>query len=187
MEGESLMKNQKILLASLLIPFFILLGLVLKTEFDIRIGERILVEVEGYDPRDILRGRYIVFRYKWDFDQNKTKAYQERNENSTKRQSTRDDYLCLMANKKVYPIKEDEDQHLCRHIVRGDFYEGFNQRPEFSLGLEKFYVPEKYASMIEKKFMQKSGKIAIVINGQKRAVLLDLIIDGKSWKEMTKE
>lgn len=181
------MKNQKCLLASLIIPLLILFGIVLKTEFDIFIGERILVEVEGYDPRDILRGRYIVFRYKWDFDQNKTRAYQERNENSSKRKSTNDDYLCLMANKKVYPIQEDEDQHLCRYVVRGDFYEGFNQRPEFSLGLEKFYVPEKYAQMIEKEFMQKSGKIAIVINGQKRAVLLDLIIDGKSWKEMTKK
>ena len=55
------------------LPFALLLPLIglgliwLQTERESHEGSEWDVPIEGYDPRDLLRGHYVQFRYDWPF------------------------------------------------------------------------------------------------------------------------
>lgn len=59
------MKHRLAPLIALALPLAGLAGLWAQTEHWSRQGSDWLVPVEGYDPRDLLRGHYVQFRYVW--------------------------------------------------------------------------------------------------------------------------
>lgn len=59
------MRRQWILALALLLPIAGLAAGVLRNEMMLAAAESWVIPVEGYDPRDLLRGHYIRFRYQW--------------------------------------------------------------------------------------------------------------------------
>ena len=52
-----------LLIAALVFPFIILGGSLVKNEANLSNAETFLIPVTGYDPRDVLRGRYVQVAY----------------------------------------------------------------------------------------------------------------------------
>lgn len=59
--------NAKMKGALLFVPVLILAGLSLLHEYNRSTGTVWTVPIGGYDPRDLLRGHYLQFRYEWNF------------------------------------------------------------------------------------------------------------------------
>ena len=55
--------------ALLLVPILILAGMSLGHFHDQHTGTLWRIPITGYDPRDILRGHYLQFRYEWNLPQ----------------------------------------------------------------------------------------------------------------------
>lgn len=172
------------LIVSIVFPLCVLFGLVLKTEIDIKQGKRLKLAIEGYDPRDLLRGHYINFRYQWDFDEEKTQKFIDIN----KDYHIKDVYICIPSNRKVYPVVELDDNENCEMRVFGKFKTNKSlPRYDFALGIEKYYVPEKFSKTLEDELRSKKGEVELVVNSQGRAVIIDFLIDGISWEKIISE
>jgi hypothetical protein len=59
------MKRRLPLLLALLLPLLGLLATIARNEMALSGASAWQIPVEGYDPRDILRGHYVTFRYRW--------------------------------------------------------------------------------------------------------------------------
>lgn len=136
------------------------------------------VAIEGYDPRDLLKGHYLIFRYKWPagtvnmFDDH---AY------------PRAPQVCAcMSGDPLQPqVRLDacESQHPLQKecagavmVSGGSGFEGYQPAPD----LRRFYIPEEHASRLEQ--MLRSGahkfEVGIVPRAKGQAQLKTLYIDG---------
>lgn len=175
------MNNSKLAFA-LLIPLITLFGIILKTEVDVQQSVKIRVPIAGYDPRDLLKGHYLEFRYKWDFDTYKTTSFFNRKINSY---PSMEEALCISEDlRKVYPISLNATDSNCRFRIAGRLVKGSGENFDFLIGIEKFYIPEEHAKFLEKKLGEGKGEAELAINNQSRAVLVDLIFSGVSWGEI---
>lgn len=177
------MRN-KIKLISILFPLLALSGLVVKIEFDIRTGFHFKVPIKGYDPRDLLRGQYLLFNYDWNFDQDKVRSFFDNNPDYQKK----DVRLCVQENGKVYPILNSDHSHDCKVKVIGQLSRSSSgENPGFNLGIEKFYLDENYAKKLEEKLRTEPAEVELSVNSQGKPVLIDLFFGNLSWKEVIKK
>lgn len=173
--------SRKYLLEAVLFPVLVLIGIMIKTELEIKQSKTIMVDIEGYDPRDLLRGHYLNFRFKWNFEPEKTKLYA----NHLKNIHPREAKLCVLSNGQVYPVATDEVLYDCETEIFGKFA-STPDRYDFYVGLERFYLPETHAKFIEGEFLKQKGQMKLAVNSQGKAVLLELYIGGKPWRELIK-
>ena len=171
----------KKLAISLFVPIIVLFALVMMMENDIARGHQVKVAIEGYDPRDLLRGHYVNFRYKWKFDEEKTAKFLKHDSGNI---TFNDTYLCIEESGTVYPINEAENDEGCTLKALGTFLSLNNKEYDFNFGIEKFYVAEDKALALEKMVMQGGAELLITANSQKRAIIVDLLLNGKPWKEV---
>jgi len=151
-------------------PIIALLCLLLYKQHIINTGQNIRLDIVGFDPRDLLSGHYL--RYRIDYhSRNQCQMSPE-----PSRQTVR---LCLQPER--YFIDRDNTQQHC------DVYlQGVCTKTEFIAGIERFYIPEKYASQLDLLVRDARGALQISVNASGKAVIETLLIDGEPWKNKVK-
>lgn len=161
------MKNPQLrLVAALLFPIVVLATNTWMYQQQRSAGETFKFPIEGFDPRDLLSGHYLF--YKVDYGVPSANACPTSDIAAA---------LCLRPEKRVYPA--DERPTNCEIYVQGEC----DANSIFTAGLNRFYIPQGYASQLEAKIADKKGEIEVSIDKRGNAAILDLLIDGKSWKE----
>lgn len=203
----------KKLILSLVLPFITLSSFLVKSEYDYRNGSTWEVKVVGVDPRDILKGHYIVYRELWDFDMPKVLEYAKKHKKlNVNYRNQKDDCLCLSGeqlNPKVYPVKCETKNKQCESILIGNListkasfnrYKNTSQEQQnhehfwgqkedirFKAGIEKFFVDESLAKPLEKEFQNRTASIEFRVSLSKKAIIKSLKLDGKDWREIVEE
>ena len=59
------MRGRGLLISALLIQLLIVVGMLMMAMMPLWTGRSVFVEVEGVDPRDLMRGRYVRLNYPW--------------------------------------------------------------------------------------------------------------------------
>jgi len=102
-------------------------------------GTDIVFKIEGYDPRDLLRGHYLQYRVLYDF----------RIPDRAVGMRPREECLCVTAGEDGYGRGTwigdcaARDVSACPRFIRGRVdYQGF------SAGIERFYFPEEYRGQL---------------------------------------
>ncbi|HPQ97225.1 MAG TPA: GDYXXLXY domain-containing protein, partial [Thiolinea sp.] len=151
----------------ILLPIVLLTGEVWVSHQKKYYGETLILPIQGFDPRDLLKGHYLRFRIDYGLsDSNGCPA------------SDISASLCLAPEVRVYA--EDELPASCRRFIHGSC----NGSEQFLTGLERFYVPEADASELESLLRQpNTGELAISLSSQGEARIRDLLINGRSWRE----
>lgn len=172
------MSRSKYFKIVVLLPIIGFLLMILKAEIDQTKGDILIVPIKGVDPRDILRGHYLIYSFAWNFDQERTNKFPSLGESE----------LCLVKTNNgliAYPIvlKSLED---CHYRIKGKFSKLSETNFNYSIGIEKFFIPEEHASKLEHLLISSEAKIKFRINKDSKPVLLDLLINGKSWEEQIK-
>jgi uncharacterized membrane-anchored protein len=54
----------------------------------------------------------------------------------------------------------------------------------FMAGIERFYIPEEFAQVLEQKVRDKHGAVVLSVDRQGNAAIRDLLLDGKPWKQV---
>lgn len=107
------------------------------------------VKITGYDPRDLLRGHYLVFQYAWP----------ENTTNQCSKENPKDCCACFHDQTESAPIsfmpcdKKPELQS-CRNSLRMTHFWNNTLQPHENL--RRYYIPEQHASQLES--MLISGK-----------------------------
>jgi len=114
------------------------LGLVLKAEHILKTSPVIKIKIAGYDPRDLLYGHYLTYRYDWNWKGGKAND-----------DACAGDHCCLCVGDSgtdpevelmQCPVSNETDGPRCPHIIHGR-YNGMNFfSPE---GDQRYYVDER--------------------------------------------
>lgn len=153
------MKKKIILIIALLFPILFLLQLTAYKKHILESGYEVTLPVTGYDPRDLLSGHYITYTV----DYGVTPLCNDRAQ-------IYEGYICL--NTKTFSPQPESG---CQHFIRGVCKYG-----HFDAGIERFYVPEDKAAILDKKVRENKASIIVSIMPNGHAQVKDLLINGKS-------
>lgn len=159
--------NQRVLLAiALAIPILALIAVAGMKAQQRASGIEVVLPIEGFDPRDLLSGHYLTYRVDYGIPTSCGEMYETQAD------------LCLEPTRAVYPHNQRPDD--CRLFLRGycDTNTGFSVE-----NLNRFYIPEEHAAVLDSKVRDKQGSLVLAVDAQGNAVIKDLLINGKPWRD----
>lgn len=157
--------HRKFLIFAIAFPIVLLLAFMLHKQRVVSQGARVVLKITGYDPRDLLSGHYLIYNVEYGV-----------NAVCTSDTNLAEAYVCLGDGTFRFGSVRD-----CGLAIAGKC-----ENSRFVAGIERFYVPQENAQELEKHVMGKNASIELAIkNG--RAQVVDLLIEGKSWREKIKE
>ena len=165
--------NKKIL-AAVLIPFLLLSLLIIRAEYHINQGKEWKFHVQGYDPRDLLRGHYLRFNLRYNWENNKDQCA-----------NANDCCLCLTDINQLVPQVKRTSCEVAQNQCDG------YMRSEFERSLNRYYIAEDYAKKAEQILrdarVDNQAFLSISINRQGEPLITDMIIHGESLNELIKQ
>jgi hypothetical protein len=147
------------LLVALLLPLVGTAGLIVRGEIALG-GREWRFPIRGFDPRDLLRGRYLTYRILWGETDGEPPC--ERC------------CLCLERESGEQVVTRIE----CSEASRCDARLAVDDVED----LQRFYVPETHATALERAVIEERGGILLSAVGGTLAIK-ELLVDGKPWRE----
>lgn len=168
------MESSRRTLIALAIPILALAALAAEKSHRVHSGERFVFPISGYDPRDLLSGNYLQFTVDYGAEH-----VCERSDRSTSDSTPAS--ICLAPAREFswqpFGAGEPRAGGSCRRWITGNCRYG-----RFQAGVEKFYVPQEKAQALEKRIRSKKAQVVVAIGDSGEASIVDLEIEGQSWK-----
>ena len=154
---------------SALLPLLGILAMVGRAEWTVRTGDLWQVPIEGYDPRDLLSGHYLIFRFGFEKD---------RPPNCSPGRGFAC-CVCLTKGSQGGQIPDVSWVEECSKPPQScDSWV-----PAESLdSLHRFYVPEGEGLRLEKEVREKRASIGLAVRKDGGAAIQELYLDGKPWR-----
>lgn len=156
--------------SAVLIPILALVAMTVDKHQRRQQGHEVILPIEGFDPRDLLAGHYLIYQIdygvknlcEFDFDD------QENNGNG---------YVRL--NPPTFDHWKPAPGEL--------FIQGKCENGRFVAGIERFYIPQEHAKVLDKVVRNSQGKVVVSVFHDGRALVQDLLINDRSWKTFVKD
>lgn len=166
-----MMHSRRQLIIAAMIPIVFLLFILFKSHSDLIFGQRVVLPVEGFDPRDLLSGQYISYRVNYDVPA----ICGPRKPNYLKPPES---FICL---KPKFFSHEQPSRKRCQLYIKGRCQYG-----RFLAGIERFYLPEEAAVKVEQLIPYHKSSIEVSVSRNGTAVVNEFMIDGKPWDRFLK-
>ena len=134
------MNSKLALAAALILPLSGLASIWSATHRMAQQGEEWLVPIGGYDPRDLLRGHYVIYRYQWPAESGETGEGPQRDVLNFASE------LCLHGTAPVIDYATAGVGRDCASPVRSD---GYDTAWGGGLDQGRLYVPQNKASGLQ--------------------------------------
>lgn len=162
---------KKGLLFSVALPVMVMATWVAQLTWKSTVGTRVQLSVQGYDPRDLLAGHYLMYRVDYG-DLGVCLDYAN---------TASDQCVCLNQPEPSSPHRADwfgacPDKGNCPLFLRGACENG-----RFLAGIERFYIPEGY--QVELAVVPENASIVVNVTGSGDAQVLDFLIDNVPLSE----
>jgi uncharacterized membrane-anchored protein len=168
-KGAESMNKRTWLIVALVLPMIALVGTAYLKNMQRASGTEVILPIEGFDPRDLLSGHYLTYNVAYGVGQvceSGDGGYASYSGKAA---------ICLKPTQSFYPAESLPSD--CTLLIRGECDAG-----RFNAGIERFYIPEEHAAVLDTKVRDKQGAIVLSVDTNGNAVLKDLLIDGKPWK-----
>lgn len=180
------MRKKLLLLTILLQPLF-LIGLIATQEWGLRKGTLVTLETMPVDPRDLLRGDYVILNYK--ISNIPSPMFNDHDEERCKKMSGEkvDVYVLLEPSGPYYEAVRASYQKLSpvdgQVLIKGTENYCYFQTHEIDYGLERYYVPEGTG------IIPRDKKITVqaAITNSGLATVKELFVDGKPFNDYINE
>lgn len=137
-------------------------GMILSKQQTLRTGKVVVLETVPVDPRDLLRGDYVVLRYKISsLDLN-----QIRSKKSRYHHPGEIIYVELEPKGKFWEaaeIFEKKDDVVNGMFIKGKVKYLYNNKIEVNYGIESYFVPEGEGRDIEEKIRGNKSSISVEV------------------------
>ena len=171
------MKN-KLIFTAIALPLLVLLLLIVRAEYHVRSGEQWMFEVQGYDPRDLLRGHYLQFTLLYDWEKGKNEC-----------SSGTECCLCLTKNNSAEKTSIVPKVHKTSCKTARKQCDGYILSAKQN-ALNRYYIPEESAkraeSLLIKARANQQAYLQVSINKKGEPAIVDLILDNQSINELLK-
>ncbi|MBF0148112.1 MAG: GDYXXLXY domain-containing protein [Magnetococcales bacterium] len=155
--------NLRIIL-SLLLPILFFAALVAHKEWTLRHGIEVRLPIEGFDPRDLLAGHYLIYRINYGVLVCTNEHYDQEVPAT----------VCLKPTVAFHSGQEPIAE--CHLWIKGTC-----RHNRFEAGIERFFIPEAYARPLDQAVRNKSGEIIVGVTASGTAMVKELLIDGSPW------
>jgi uncharacterized membrane-anchored protein len=159
----------KLVLGAVVLPLLVIVGGIVRAEVELAKGTPWVFDVAGYDPRDLLRGRYLQFRLD---------LHEEEPNDACDSAAGQDCCYCLSRTEPDAPPRAEATQ--CTIAVRD--CDGALKIAEVQK-LRRYYVPEARASELEAKLREAEGRDAarlrLRIDREGNPRIDGLLVDGE--------
>jgi uncharacterized membrane-anchored protein len=163
--------NKRNKIIALLIPILIIVGSIGKSEYQLATGEMWKFKISGYDPRDLLRGNYVMYQVEFDWEEGKKECSDKQ-----------DCCVCLKRKKDSLDLAKVSKMSCS---IAADLCDGL-MREEYIQELRKYFIPEVKGKALEKVLREKDAEILVAISDDGHPVVRDLLIDGNTWSKAIK-
>lgn len=136
------------------------------------VGEKFEVAIVGFDPRDLLSGHYLTYRVDFGVSGKCDKSDGANNEA----------YLCVKPVTKIF--KYSDNMENCQLFITGQCT---NNKEFYVADINRFYIPEEYARELDQLVRSKKGSLILSVKNNGSVTIVDLLIDGKAWREAVRE
>jgi hypothetical protein len=146
----------------LALPLVVLLGLMVRSELILARGREYEVSIEGYDPRDLLRGQYLRYRVRW-------------NQSGGELGDCPACCLCLQHGGST--VDPPVSRRRCESV---DNCAAFITKASLDR-MGEYYIPEDMGAPLERAIANRRASLRIAVRSGE-VVVRDLLIDGKPWR-----
>lgn len=158
------MKKYTLFILAIIFPILALLGVTFRKAYIVSYGKVVRLPIEGYDPRDILSGHYVIYNIKYGIEDLCKKEYK----------IERDACVCInepeSSNSFVYACTENSLKN-CKVYIRGKC-----ERNRFVAGIEKYFIPQEKANHYDREVRKGTAEIEISVDKYGKAIVKDLIL-----------
>jgi hypothetical protein len=160
-------------------PMLGLLVLVARAEVLLRSGASFRVAIEGYDPRDLLRGHFLQYRFRFDWQGESTcgrlaGGFPE----------SIDPNCCVCLSSEVDSnMLAQARQVSCGQVSMCDgWLTGASVVPPL-----RYFVPERQALDLEDTLRGREAALTVTCGPSGQPAIGDLYLDGQPWREVIDE
>jgi hypothetical protein len=154
---------------AVVIPVIGLMGMVARAELATHAGPAWTIPIRGYDPRDLLRGRYLRYRFDFDWEEGA----------STCGEGDQPELGCCLC---LTGIGGDPSvrQMTCDEASDCD---GWLRADQVAPPL-RYFVPETSALDLEKALRIHQAAVSVTSSSSGGAAIGELTLDGRPWREV---
>lgn len=169
------MNKKIILIAVSFLWIAVAVGLIISKQHIIRTGKTVLLETVPVDPRDFLRGDYVVLRYKIStivLQQIQRKSYCGQGEKVYVKLEPRERFWEAVAVKTKKPVS-DNGVYLKARVKYC-----YDEKLELNYGIESYFVPEGEGKDIEKNMQgnKSSVEVEVLVDTSGNAIIKKVFV-----------
>lgn len=162
-------------LGVILVPIGLLL-LIARAELTLASGQVFRVGIAGYDPRDLLHGHYLQYRYVFDWQGEPTCGAVAPSETSLG-----DPRCCVCLTRAQSPEQAPSARQVsCAEAMGCD---GFLRVQNIEPPL-RYFIPEAQASALERALIEHRAAVDLTVRANGEAIPGELYLDGQPWREV---
>jgi hypothetical protein len=159
------------------LPMFGLLVLVARAEVLLRSGTSFRIAIQGYDPRDLLRGHYLQYAFELDWRGASTCGALS----AAGMPTGLDPSCCVCLTSDVGSNGLAEARQVaCDQVSRCD---GWLTAASIAPPL-RYFVPERQASELEEALRGRRASLSVTCGPGGARAIGELYLDGRPWREL---
>ena len=153
--------RDKLFTCVVLLPLLGIMAFMGQAQYRASTGEVYRARIMGYDPRDLLRGHYL--RYRFDFSKQLTSS------------ASLSDYCFVRKGEGRFSLStvSSSDQESCTSRIKRSHLER----------AQKYFIPEEHAKALERQLRNQRAEVDLIINGNGNYSVGHLYLDGAPWEE----
>ena len=164
------MKGRAAQIAGIVLPILVIAFWISTYVFSVRTGRVVRLQIEGFDPRDLLSGHYLRYNVQYGMDipcQNK--------ERRTVCFTPGDDGIWTVDSNMTYDASPSCDV----------FLHGTCRYSRFEAGIERYYFPEEFKRQLA--VVPPASTIDVAITPDGKGIVKALHVDGQPVLEWVRE
>jgi hypothetical protein len=164
---------------AVVVPMLGLLVLVARAEVLLRSGASFRIGIEGFDPRDLLRGHYLQYSFQFDWQGESTCGPVSGGVPGDLDPSC---CVCLSADVDSNTLAQAR-QVACDQVTGCD---GWLQAASLAPPL-RYFVPERHAADLEEALRGRKAALTVTCGPNGQPAMGELYLDGQPWRDLLDE
>jgi GDYXXLXY motif protein len=161
------------------LPLLGLVVMIARAEVALRSGPSFRIPIAGYDPRDLLSGHYLQYRFAFDWQGESTCGAVE---GGTPADLDGSCCICLTSEvdgRRLTPARQVrcDETALC---------DGWLVASSIAPPL-RYFVPERHAAAIEDALRGRQASLGVTCGPNGQPAIGDLFLDGRPWRDVIDE
>lgn len=168
--------SRRMTLVAVLVPLLGLATLAGRAEYAVRNGPVWIIPIDGFDPRDLLHGQYLQYRYRLRWDGIDTCG----DVADAARELSPGCCLCLQRGDSdgfdpaVHQLPCSSAAETCEAWVHS----------EAMMGQQRYFVPEDRAGELESALRSHPAAIELATTPQGEPAVRELLLDRRPWRDV---